>query len=179
MSVSLVMTVIGDDRPGLVESVSQAVAAHGGSWQESRMARLAGKFAGILRVEVPAGKVDALKAELRELATGGLHIIVESGYEEVASQTRSLRLELIGDDRPGIVRDISHALAERGVNIEELETESTDAPMSGGLLFKATARVRLPEGGSIDDLREALEDLAHDLMVDIALDDAENPSAGA
>jgi glycine cleavage system regulatory protein len=173
------MTVIGDDRPGLVESVSQAVAAHGGSWQESRMARLAGKFAGILRVEVPAEQVDALKAELRELASAGLHIIVEPGYEEVVGPTRSLRLELIGDDRPGIVRDISHALAERGVNIEELETESTNAPMSGGLLFRATTRVRLPEGASIDDLREALEDLAHDLMVDITLDDAGDPSAGA
>ena len=174
MSVSLVMTVIGDDRPGLVESVSQVVAAHGGSWQESRMARLAGKFAGILRAEVPEDKVDGLEAELHELASGGIHIIVEPGYEEVLSEARSLRLELIGDDRPGIVRDISHALAERGVNIEELETESTNAPMSGGLLFRATARVRLPEGASIDDLRGALEDLAHDLMVDIALDDAED-----
>jgi len=174
LSVSLVMTVIGDDRPGLVESVSQVVAAHGGSWQESRMARLAGKFAGILRAEVPEDKVGALEAELRELASGGIHIIVEPGYEEVLSEARSLRLELIGDDRPGIVRDISHALAERGVNIEELETESTNAPMSGGLLFRATTQVRLPEGASIDDLRGALEDLAHDLMVDIALDDAED-----
>ena len=93
MRVSLVMTVIGDDRPGLVESVSQVVAAHGGSWQESHMARLAGKFAGILRAEVPEDKVDALEAELRELASGGIHIIVEPGYEEVLSEARSLRLE--------------------------------------------------------------------------------------
>ena len=80
------MTVIGDDRPGLVESVSQVVAAHGGSWQESRMARLAGKFAGILRAEVPEDKVDALKAELRELASGGIHIIVEPGYERSSAK---------------------------------------------------------------------------------------------
>ncbi|HJP32520.1 MAG TPA: ACT domain-containing protein [Candidatus Latescibacteria bacterium] len=179
MNASLVMTVIGDDRPGLVESVSQAVAAHGGSWQESRMARLAGKFAGVLRIEVAEEQARDLEVALRELASAGLHIIVESGTQDAEGVTRDLSLELIGGDRPGIVRDISHTLAERGVNIEELATESVDAPMSGGLLFKATARVRLPPDVSIDDLRQSLEALGHDLMVEISLADVEGPAPRA
>ena len=175
MSVSLVMTIIGDDRPGLVGSVSEAVAAHGGSWQESQMARLAGKFAGILRVEVPADQAAALEASLHELSSSGLQVIVAPGHEDTLSQTRALVLELTGDDRPGIVRAISVALAARSVNIEALETERANAPMSGGLLFRATVRLRLPEGTGPEDLRESLEDLAHDLMVDILLDDGKLP----
>ena len=177
MHVSLVMTVIGDDRPGLVGSISRAVADHDGNWLESHMTRLAGKFAGILRVEVPADKTAALETRLHELASTGLHVIVEAGRDEALDGTQALVLELTGDDRPGIVRDISLALAERQVNIEALETESTDAPMSGGLLFKATARLRLSQGTSVDELRESLEALGHDLMVDIVLDDADPPQA--
>ena len=91
------------------------------------MARLTGKFAGILRVDVPDHQVAALKAELVELASAGLHIVIEPGDSDDLGETQSLRLELIGDDRPGIVRDISQALAERRVNIDELETESVDS----------------------------------------------------
>lgn len=169
--VSLVLTVIGDDRPGLVESLSRVVAAHGGNWTESHMARLAGKFAGILMAEAPVERAVALEADLRQLGSTGLQVVVESSRPEAIDGSRSLHLELIGDDHPGIVRDISRALAERGVNIDELETEITDAPMSGGKLFKASLRVRLPSPASVDDLRAALEALANDLLVDIALDD--------
>ncbi len=182
MSVSLVLTVIGDDRPGLVRSLSQAVAAHGGSWQQSHMARLAGKFAGILRVEVPADQAAGLEAALDEMPSAGLQITVTAGHEgatsRIVGQTRALILELTGDDRPGIVRDISQALAIRGVNIESLETESDNAPMSGGLLFRATARLQLPESDSAEELRQSLETLGHDLMVDIVLDEDEDSAAG-
>jgi glycine cleavage system regulatory protein len=170
---SLVVTVIGKDRPGLVESVSAAVEAHGGSWVESRMSRLAGEFAGILRVTVPTVKADGLSGALEGLRTEGLRVVVERGVEEAVEEGRLIALELVGSDRPGIVHKISEALAARGVNVDELNTECEGAPWSGGTLFKAMARLRVPKGLDLDQLREGLEAIAGDLMVDISIGEAE------
>src|SRR5262245_4514814 len=134
MRTSLVLTVIGDDKPGIVEQLSDRVLATGANWEESRMARLAGKFAGVLRVSVEADQADALAAALRTLDAGGLTVVVEHSSGE-AVKTRTVHLDLVGNDRPGIVRDISRALARQGVNIEELETGVESAAMSGDMLF--------------------------------------------
>ena len=172
MAEYLVLTVISVDKPGLVESLSATVASHGGNWMESRMARLGGQFAGILKVSVEPGRVDALAKDLRELESSGLHVVVERSHRgEGGSAWRELELELVGNDRPGIIRDISQALAACGVNVDELESECESAPMSGGMLFKARASLRVPAEVSIDALREALEEIANDLMVDLSLDD--------
>jgi glycine cleavage system regulatory protein len=173
MSTSLVLTLIGDDRPGLVDALSAALVEHGGNWLESRMARLAGKFAGILLAEVPDAKAEALSAALHDLQTQGLKVVVERSAKPVASTAyHTLHLSLVGQDRPGIVHDVSHALASRGINIEELSTECSSASWSGEMLFHATARLHVPRQVSTDDLREVLEGLANELMVDIALDEA-------
>lgn len=167
---SLVLTIIGKDQPGLVDRVAAVIADHGGSWEESRMAHLAGQFAGILRASVPADRVATVEKELRSLESGGLRVTIEHGQEKSTSEERPLvHLELIGTDRPGIIRSISHALAERGVNVEELKTECDSAPWSGDTLFKATAELRVPPGFDLDALRGDLEDIAQDLMVDIKL----------
>lgn len=175
MNTILVLTVIGDDRPGLVESLSQAIAAQGGSWLESRMAHLAGKFAGILRASVPAANAEALTGALLALQASGLRVVVEHGDNASERQTtRRLKLELMGDDHPGIVRDISRALAERGINVEELHTGLISAPMSGDLLFKATALLTAPASLPLEELREKLEELASDLVVDVTLAEHES-----
>jgi glycine cleavage system regulatory protein len=172
MTVSLVLTILGDDRPGLVESLSQTITLYEGNWVESRMARLAGKFAGILRATVPAGNAAALRQALQALASYGLTVVVEtSTSDEPAQRYLGLRLDIVGNDHAGIVRDISHALAQRGINIDAFDSECTNAPMSGGLLFKATAHLRMPAGVSPSELQETLEKLAHDLIVDITLED--------
>jgi len=166
----LVLTLIGPDRPGLVEAVAEVVASHGGNWLESRMAHLAGKFAGILRVEIPPGKSEALLAALGELESRGLKIGGEpSGEDSQPAAGRTLDLELVGLDRPGIVREISQLLANSGANVEELSTNRTSAPMSGEMLFAAKSRVRLPNDADLAALRSALERLASDLMVEIRL----------
>ena len=136
----LVLTLIGPDRPGLVEAVADPIAAHGGNWLESRMAHLAGQFAGILRVEVPDDRAAALTEALRRLDTRGLHVTVQRGPRPAPSTRRTLVVDLVGLDRPGIVREVSRVLAERGVNIEELETDRSPAPMSAELLFRSRAR---------------------------------------
>ncbi len=166
---SLVVTVIGADRPGLVESVSAAIEAEGGSWVESRMSRLAGQFAGILRASVPELRVKALTEALEALQARGLRVVVERGVEESVEEGHVIVLELIGSDRPGIVHKISEALAARGVNVDELNTECDGAPWSGDTMFKAVARLRAPKTLDLDQLREGLEAIAGDLMVDISI----------
>lgn len=176
MSVSLVLTVIGPDRPGLVEALSQAVVDHHGNWLESRMARLAGQFAGVLRVEIAEEHTAELARALEELGSHSLQVIVarsepiEPGGSEPTQ--RVLHLDLVGSDRPGIIREISQALAGRGINVDELRTGVESAPMSGELLFRAHADLHVPASLDTEDLRSALEELATDLMVDVELEEA-------
>jgi len=168
---SLVLTILGQDRPGLVDSIAQAVAQHNGNWVESRMAHLAGQFAGILRVEVDADQAEALKTALGSLAEGGLQSTIHAdASESVAVEKKVVQLSLVGQDRPGIVREISRVLATHGVNVEELQTERTRAANTGQSLFQAQAQLRLPEGISAETLRTALEQVASDMMVDISLE---------
>ena len=169
--IDLVITLIGADRPGIVESVAATVAEHGGNWLEGRMAHLAGKFAGILRVEVADERAPSLQAALSGLEHAGLRVVAEPGGPPAPpAPFRAMDLELLGLDRPGLVREISHLLASRRINVEELSTDVYSAPMAGDAMFRARARVHVPEEtGSGDDLRRSLERLAGDLMVDIRL----------
>jgi glycine cleavage system regulatory protein len=162
---SLILTVVGADRPGLVRALSEAVAARGGSWLESRMARLAGQFAGIVLVEAPESLLD----DLRALENQGLRIVVQNGSPGVAAVAAEplLALEVVGNDRPGIVRDIAQILAESEVNIEELTTGVASGSFSGETLFRVTALVRAPNAAAVDAVRIGLEQLGNELMVDI------------
>ncbi len=172
MQSTLVMTVIGRDRPGLVESVAAVVASHGGNWLESRMARLGGQFAGILRVEVPSDRVSALEEALGRLHEAGLSVVVHRDEPEGRAQAPLLHtFEVSGHDRPGIVRQISHALAELGVNVEELTSECRSAAMSGESIFRASFRVAIPTGCSSSQVRERIERVASDLIVDVTFDE--------
>lgn len=176
MRSSLVVTVIGPDRTGLVESIAQVVAEHDGNWVESRMARLAGQFAGILRVDVPSERRAALADALRALELRGLQAIVASTDTDEtpaapAAGAAPLTFELIGHDRPGIVREVARVLAQHGVNVVDLETEVFSAPMSGELLFRARAEVTLPHDAQRADVRDAIEAVAASLAMDATFDD--------
>ena len=172
--IPLVLTFVGDDRPGLVNAVSDKIAAHGGTWLESRSARLAGKFAGILLVNVPEPNADALERALSDLAHAGLHLTIERGAaEEAKPASRTIKLDILGNERPGIVRDVTQALTSLGVNIEEFASDLESAPFTGVEMFRARARLRSPDGLGIDDLRKALERLAGEIMVDLAVADDE------
>ena len=175
MQVPLVMTIISPDRTGLVEAVARAVAEHGGNWLESRMCRLGGEFAGILRVEVPAEKKAALATALQKLQANGLQIIVRDDTAASALAGKQTKLEIIGADRPGIVHEITSALARAGVNVEEFSSEVSSAPMSGETLFKASARLQLPAQCDLAALKRNLEKIAVDLLVDVSFADLGNP----
>ncbi len=169
MAKTLVLTFIADDRPGLIDQLSETVAGAGGNWLESRMANLAKKFAGIAMIEIPAGKVAALKKALAALEKEGFHLTVDEAEAEVAEAGALYMLDLVGPDQTGILHEITHCLAEHGVSIEEMDTDIRDAPMSGGVMFYAEAQVRLPQGLNSSQLQSALEALAGSMMVDISL----------
>lgn len=176
MRTSLVLTVLGDDKPGIVEQLSDQILAAGANWEESRMARLAGKFAGLLRVSVDADRADALAASLRKLNAAGLTVAVEQSRGAQSGAFRTLRLELVGNDHPGIIRDISRALAQYKVNIEELESSVTGAPMTGEALFRARALLRMPSALETGTLVRTLEALAGELMVDLSVEPERYPA---
>ena len=181
MLATLVMTVIGADRPGLVQMVAARVADHGGNWLESRMCRLGGQFAGILRVEVAKERRDELVNALRTLEVDGLRVIIhaEGGARtgdrgKETGDTGSLAtVELVGNDRPGILRSVSGVFAAPGVNVEELSSERVNAPMDGGVLFQARATVFVPANVKLSAVRTDLEKIAADMMVDVKLLPAE------
>jgi len=176
MLATLVMTVIGSDRPGLVQMVAARVADHGGNWLESRMCRLGGQFAGILRVEVPSARRDELVNALRTLEVDGLRVIMhaEGALEATGREARGtlVTVAIVGNDRPGILRSVSGVFAAHGVNVEELASERVSAPMDGGMLFQARATLLVPPDVKLSAVRADLEKIAADLMVDVKLDTA-------
>lgn len=178
MLATLVMTAIGADRPGLVQLVAARVADHGGNWLESRMCHLGGQFAGILRVEVAQERRDELVSALRTLEVDGLSVIIhaagvggapqEIGGEPAAGSLAAV--DLVGQDRPGILRSVSGVFAAHGVNVEDLASERVSAPMGGGTLFQLRATVLVPPTAKIAAVRADLEKIAADLMVDLRLE---------
>lgn len=167
MNSYLVLTVLGTDRTGLVRSLADIVASHGGNWLESRMARLAGQFAGIVRIECPAERADALAAELRDPGTSGLTVLAVREEAAGAKNRRTLRVDVVGNDRPGIVRELTTAIAGAGANIEELTTGMESAPMSGHPMFRAHGIISIPDGMETAALTAAIEHLGGDLTVDV------------
>ncbi len=166
----LVLTVIGDDRPGLVELLAATISSLQGNWLESSMSHLAGKFAGIVNVSVPAAQAEALRQALTALAP--LKVTVESSTPTItAPRGRRLKLSLVGHDRIGIVREVSQVLARYAVNVEELTTHTASAPMSAETLFHAQAELFANADLDVHALKQALERLSNDLMVDISLDE--------
>lgn len=164
-----VITVIGDDRVGLVQSLADGVARAGGNWERSSMAELAGKFAGIVMVTVPDERAEELADNLRHL-DGMLDVRIQKagGDAPAAEGSVTIRLELVGNDRPGIVNEIASALRAHGITIAHLESQVTDAPMYGGQLFECNAVLRGPES-AMPEARADLERIATELMVDLNL----------
>jgi len=170
VNISLVMTLLGKDQPGIVERVSAVVAEHGGNWEQSQMARLSGRFAGFIRISTPPDCAASLEQGLLAIAQPDLDLRVDRiDAAEPDPDTTPAHLELVGHDRPGILREITAALANQRVNVTRLETRCRSAPMSGEMLFHVDADLLCPATLTFEDLRENLEKLGHDMMVEIDL----------
>jgi glycine cleavage system regulatory protein/folate-dependent phosphoribosylglycinamide formyltransferase PurN len=167
---SLVATVIGPDRPGIVSLLSERAQGFGANWAESRIATLEGQVAGLVHFEVPSQNAEPMAAALRSLESSGVHVVVARQEQiPVPAGRRVVKLELVGHDRPGIVSELSGSLARRRVSIEDLHTEIVDGATPAEHLFKVKALLVVPESVSNDELRRALEPLTKEMTVDIAL----------
>ena len=166
-----IVTIVSDDRPGLVDRLAKAVAAGGGNWEESRLANLGGKFAGIINVSAERSQRDELQRELERLKDEGILVTLTSHTELPDLSGQKLVLSVVGNDRPGIVSAVCGVLSVTGINVEELQTECAPAPMSGEPLFYATAWLTAPDDVNIEVLRETLEQIADDLMIEIDPDE--------
>lgn len=162
----LVLTVVGEDRAGLVNALADTIAAHGGNWEQSELAELAEVFAGIVLVQVAPDRVDGLVAALDELE-GLLRVTVQSGSAADEDTGNHLRFTVLGNDRPGIVRDVTAAIHGHSLSIDRLQSRTFDAPMAGGTLFEATVDVQLPADADASGLLTALEQLAGEIQVDV------------
>jgi len=170
VNTQLILTVICDDKPGVVEQLAQTISAHGGNWLESRMAQLAGKFAGILQVAVNESNKEALRQALLQLADKGFKIIIEDALAVTKSDAREFSFSVVGSDRPGIVREIAQAFASRHINMGELETACSSMPMSGEPLFEATGVIEVPSSVDLNELRDQLDKIADELALDVRLE---------
>ena len=171
----LVLTAIGDEREGLVSALSRTVQDHEGNWLDSRFTRLAGKFSGIVLVDVAPDREDSFSAAAaRLLEEVGLSVQISSAADaSPGSGGRELTIQLVGMDRPGMVRQITGALAELGASIRDLHSWTADTPEGGGVLFQAEVVVTLPDSTESEAVREVLEPIADDLMVDLELAERE------
>jgi glycine cleavage system regulatory protein len=170
VNTQLVLTVICDDRPGVVELLAHTINQHHGNWLESRMAHLAGKFAGILQVAVAESHLAELRTALNQLAEKGLKIVIEDAVTISKPDCREFSFSVVGNDRPGIVREIAQAFAARHINMGELETACSSMPWSGEPLFEATGVIEVPKSVDMNELYDYLDKIADELAVDIRLE---------
>jgi glycine cleavage system regulatory protein len=164
---TLVLTIVGDDRAGLVAAVAEVIDSHGGNWENSQLAELAGAFAGIVEVSVAADRADALRAALAEIEGLVTVAIPGQGSATDAASARRVTFEVLGNDHPGIVRELSSTLSRNGVSIERMTSQTRDAAMAGGRLFEAKISASIPASVDVDALVGELERLAHELQVDV------------
>ena len=169
-TTSLIVSIVGPDRHGIVALLAERAQRFGANWAASRMTRLASEFAGTVHLEVPRENADALVAALRQMEASGLQVVIaRSDGATVPTSMRSVELELVGEDRLGIVSSLTRILTERGISIESIHTEVIRSGVSGTQTFKVGAHLLVPATVSIDDLRAELGALAREMMVDIAL----------
>lgn len=169
MTIRIILTVLGSDRPGLTQALADAVLAAGGNWLESQLARMGGKYVGSVLVELADDKLGALEQTVRKVDASGLHVSIVPAGDAPSALQNALSIELVGQDRPGIVREVTSVLAGLGVNIEEFSSDTENSAWSGGQLFRAKLMLSLPADTTSDQLRAALEAISGEIMVDFTI----------
>ena len=169
MKTRVILSAAGSDRPGLTRALAESVLGAGGNWLESHLSRLGGRYVGSVLVELDSGNLAAFEAAIRAVDASGLAVSLVPAGEEPAVAGEMLRLELVGQDRPGIVREVTAVLAELGVNIEDFATSTENGAWSGERLFRAAARINIPPGTTSEHVRGALEAISGEIMVDFTL----------
>ncbi|MFV0278497.1 MAG: glycine cleavage system protein R [Parahaliea sp.] len=177
METSFTISFVGDDRPGLVEQVSAVIEAAGGNWRESRLAQLGGKFAGLVLVSLPTERAEDLQRDLKSLSASGLSVRVTATASTVAlARARRIKLSLLGPDRPGIVLEVSRALAAQQFNVVEMDSQVMSAPMSAEPLFQALIEAEVAPQARLEELSERLERIGDAMALDIDVEEIASAS---
>jgi glycine cleavage system regulatory protein len=179
MTTKVILSAIGSDRPGLTQALAEAVLSAGGNWLESHLSHLGGKYVGSVLVEIETGRLPALTDAVGQVDASGLHVSMVAAGEQIESAGYPLSIELVGQDRPGIVREVTAALARLGVNIEDFTSATEKSAWSGEPLFRAEARVRVPREVSFDQVQTTLEAISGEIMVDLTVTPGADPSSNA
>jgi len=161
----LVISCIGPDQSGLVDTVSNIISKHQGNWQFSSLHHLSGFFAGVIEVAVASEKSESLISELK--AINGLSCQIEMAEPNLHNAVSNLILEITANDRAGIVQEVSSVIHHQSGNLIKLVTLQDSAAHSGQDIFKAKVEIAIDDK-SVDQLISALEKIANDLMVDIS-----------
>ena len=161
----LVISCIGPDQTGIVDTLSKIINSHNGNWQVSSLHHLSGFFAGVIEVAVSPQKTQALTDSLN--AISGLSCQIELAEPNLPKFNSNLVLELTSNDRAGIVQEVSSIIHQQGGNLLKLVSSQDSAAHTGQVMFKAKAQIAINEQ-DIDVLVDALEQIADDLMVDIS-----------
>ncbi|MCB2077271.1 MAG: amino acid-binding protein [Novosphingobium sp.] len=169
MKSHVILTVLGSDRPGLTQALADGVLAAGGNWLESRLSQLGGKYVGSVLVEIEDDARNTLEEEVRKIDATGLRVVIVQAEQERGEVGKVMWFELVGQDRPGIVREVTSVLTGLGVNIEDMETSLEMGAWSGERLFRAELRLSLPDGTTSDDVQAALEAISGEIMVDFTI----------
>ena len=169
MTINLLLTFVGVDRPGIVQELSALVSAHEGNWLESKMSRMGGRFAGIALVELPAPLIERFKAEISQVRELSVYL-EESGVQRTDADTLNYQLNIVGLDRPGILQEVTTEMSQQSINVVDLETSVRAAPMSGDKMFFADAQVLVPSDVDLADLHDRLDSVANELGIDILLE---------
>ena len=164
---NLIVTLISDDKPGIVSQVSKVIAKHNGNWLDSHLVQLAGKFTGLLRLDVPEEAIKVLTQDLKALSVKGIDTLIEEESQQSIDYSDTINFELSGPDRKGIVSEISKAFQAVDVNIDEIQTHCSSTPWSGEPLFEAKGTLLIPQSLSLDTLQEKLAKIEDQLAVDI------------
>ncbi len=166
----LIITLLSEDKPGIVNRIADVISQHQGNWLESRMSQLAGKFAGILKISIDQAQKQALVTALTALENTGIQLLIDHVSEDHPTPTgMSFSFELVGADRIGIINEISQAFSDKGMNIDEMETECSSMPWSGEPLFQASGLLSAPADINTDQLLQQLDTIEESLGIDITL----------
>jgi glycine cleavage system regulatory protein len=166
---TLILSVVGSDRPGLTQALAAAVLSAGGNWLESQLSRLGGLYVGSVLVELDADGVEALRSAVQSVDAQGLEVRIAPAVDAPGAGGDEVLFGLVGQDRPGIVHQVTAVLSGIGVNIESFDTHISAEPHSGAPLFHLDARLRLPPALKAEDVQAALEAISAEIMVDISL----------
>jgi glycine cleavage system regulatory protein len=166
----LVLTVIGQDKKGLVNQLSKICLENEANWMGSNLSYLSGYFAGVIELTVSDQNLEKLVSALESMDE--LKITIHHCEHTLAEENQQIELVITGNDRKGIVQELTSVINHKGANIISFVSKHQSAPNWGGDLFNAIAKVSLPKDMDANVVIEALEHIATDIIVDVELEKA-------